>query len=78
MELVSTLYCTKSRALGPLPADHPPVKIGKVGVMLVNLGTPDGTDKVSMRGATSKSSCLTNGSSNGRGCSGIRSSTASF
>lgn len=49
MELVSTLDRTKSRALGPLPADHPPVKIGKVGVMLVNLGTPDGTDKVSMR-----------------------------
>ncbi len=28
---------------------HPPVKFGKVGVLLVNLGTPDGTDKVSMR-----------------------------
>ena len=24
-----------------LPADHPPVKTGKVGVLLVNLGTPD-------------------------------------
>ncbi len=23
------------------PADHPPVRIGKIGVMLVNLGTPD-------------------------------------
>ena len=31
------------------PADHPPVKHGKVGVLLVNLGTPDGTDYVSMR-----------------------------
>ena len=30
-------------------ANHPPVKFGKVGVLLVNLGTPDGTDKVSMR-----------------------------
>ncbi len=29
--------------------NHPPVKFGKVGVLLVNLGTPDGTDKVSMR-----------------------------
>ena len=28
---------------------HPSVKSGKVGVLLVNLGTPDGTDKVSMR-----------------------------
>ncbi|WP_147181029.1 MULTISPECIES: ferrochelatase [Alphaproteobacteria] len=32
-----------------LPADHPPVKFGKVGVLLVNLGTPDGTDYKSMR-----------------------------
>ncbi|MFC3325321.1 ferrochelatase [Mesorhizobium cantuariense] len=33
-----------AKALGPLPAGHPPVKTGKIGVMLVNLGTPDGTD----------------------------------
>jgi protoporphyrin/coproporphyrin ferrochelatase len=32
-----------------LPADHPPVKKGKVGVLLLNLGTPDGTDYWSMR-----------------------------
>jgi len=32
-----------------LPADHPTVKTGKVGVLLVNLGTPDGTDYWSMR-----------------------------
>lgn len=32
-----------------LPVDHPPVSLGKVGVLLVNLGTPDGTDYVSMR-----------------------------
>ena len=31
------------------PANHPPVKNGKVGVLLVNLGTPDGTDYTSMR-----------------------------
>lgn len=31
------------------PVDHPPVKHGKVGVLLVNLGTPDGTDYTSMR-----------------------------
>jgi len=35
-------------AVGPLPKDHPPVKIGKVGVLLVNLGTPDGYDKKNM------------------------------
>lgn len=34
---------------GALPADHPKVAFGKVGVLLVNLGTPDGTDKASMR-----------------------------
>ncbi|HEY0292126.1 MAG TPA: ferrochelatase [Hansschlegelia sp.] len=32
-----------------LPADHPPVKAGRIGVLLVNLGTPDGTDYWSMR-----------------------------
>lgn len=32
-----------------LPPDHPPVAFAKVGVLLVNLGTPDGTDYVSMR-----------------------------
>ena len=32
-----------------LPASHPPVRFGKVGVLLVNLGTPDGTDYTSMR-----------------------------
>ncbi|MEM7068586.1 MAG: ferrochelatase [Pseudomonadota bacterium] len=31
-----------------LPHDHPPVSFGKVGVLLVNLGTPDGYDKKSM------------------------------
>ncbi|WP_447340949.1 ferrochelatase, partial [Mycobacterium tuberculosis] len=31
------------------PANHPTVKHGKVGVLLVNLGTPDGTDYTSMR-----------------------------
>lgn len=30
-------------------ADHPSVQHGRVGVLLVNLGTPDGTDYASMR-----------------------------
>jgi protoporphyrin/coproporphyrin ferrochelatase len=38
-----------SLQLGALPSGHPAVKIGKIGVMLVNLGTPDGTDYWSMR-----------------------------
>jgi ferrochelatase len=32
-----------------LPKDHPPVKWGRIGVLLVNLGTPDATDFWSMR-----------------------------
>ena len=32
-----------------LPVDHPPVKTPKVGVLLMNLGTPDATDFASMR-----------------------------
>lgn len=32
-----------------LPADHPKVAYGKIGVLLLNLGTPDATDYWSMR-----------------------------
>lgn len=32
-----------------MPADHPPINIGKVGVLLINLGTPEATDFWSMR-----------------------------
>lgn len=31
------------------PADHPAAPVGRVGVLLVNLGTPDGTDYWSVR-----------------------------
>lgn len=34
----------EARATGPLPAGHPPVRQGRIGVILSNLGTPDGTD----------------------------------
>jgi len=33
----------------PMPKDHPPVKRPRVGVLLLNLGTPDATDYWSMR-----------------------------
>ena len=33
----------------PMTSTHPEVQSGKVGVLLVNLGTPDGTDYRSMR-----------------------------
>jgi protoporphyrin/coproporphyrin ferrochelatase len=32
-----------------LPAGHPPIEWGRIGVLLVNLGTPDATDYSSMR-----------------------------
>jgi protoporphyrin/coproporphyrin ferrochelatase len=32
-----------------LPGDHPPAKSGKIGVLLVNLGTPDGPDPDSVK-----------------------------
>ena len=38
-----------SAASAPLPADHPPLKPQRIGVLLLNLGTPDGTDYWSMR-----------------------------
>ena len=31
------------------PPDHPPVRFGRVGVLLVNLGSPAGTDTGSVR-----------------------------
>ena len=39
----------KNNDLNVLPSDHPVVKYGKVGVLLVNLGTPDATDYWSIR-----------------------------
>src|SRR3954449_1288879 len=42
---LSTIVDPKAaKAPGPRPVGHPPVTTGKVGVMLVNLGTPDGTE----------------------------------
>ena len=38
-----TLNDDASRAVGDLPPGHGPVKIQKVGVLIVNPGTPDGT-----------------------------------
>ncbi len=42
---------TRRRQMGKvqLPGGHPGVKAGKIGVLIVNLGTPDGTDFRSMR-----------------------------
>ena len=32
-----------------IPADHPPIPPRKIGVLLTNLGTPDGPDAKSVR-----------------------------
>ena len=32
------------RAADPRPAGHPAAKHGRIGVLLVNLGTPEATD----------------------------------
>ncbi len=38
-----------NKAVGPLPAGHSAVRKGRIGVILANLGTPDGTDYASVR-----------------------------
>lgn len=38
-----------NRNLAHHPAGHPPVAFGRIGVLIVNLGTPDATDYWSMR-----------------------------
>ena len=42
-------FAPASGAASPMTAAHPRVAFGKVGVLLVNLGTPEGTDYRSMR-----------------------------
>lgn len=49
MNMSTKINREAAKAIGPLPPEHPPVKIHKVGVLLINLGTPDGTDFKSMR-----------------------------
>ncbi|MGQ2908946.1 MAG: ferrochelatase [Aliihoeflea sp.] len=49
MTLQTKIDGEAARAIGPLPEGHPRVRAKKVGVLLANLGTPDGTDYSSMR-----------------------------
>ncbi|TGS19012.1 ferrochelatase [Mesorhizobium sp. M2E.F.Ca.ET.209.01.1.1] len=44
MTLASPADAKAAKAVGPLSADAAPVRPGRIGIMLVNLGTPDGTD----------------------------------
>lgn len=49
MTVSAPLDRASARAVGPLPAGHPAVNQGRIGILLSNLGTPDGTDYRSMR-----------------------------
>jgi ferrochelatase len=49
MNLKPSINEARAKSLGPLPERHPPIPERKVGVLLVNLGTPDGTDYWPMR-----------------------------
>ncbi len=49
MNMITTIDETLAQVPAPIPGDYHQVKKGKVGVLLVNLGTPDGTDAKSMR-----------------------------
>jgi ferrochelatase len=44
MTLASPTDAKAAKAVGPLSANAAPVRPGRIGIMLVNLGTPDGTD----------------------------------
>ena len=51
--MVPPISCTLSRLRRSmsdhLPANHPPVAKPKIGVLLLNLGTPEATDYWSVR-----------------------------
>ncbi len=54
MDMTASLVLERERekakpATSPLPADHPPILPARIGVVLLNLGTPDATDYWSMR-----------------------------
>lgn len=48
-EPMNMMQASPAPALEHAPADHPRVKMGKVGILLANLGTPDNYDYWSMR-----------------------------
>jgi ferrochelatase len=49
MTLPKPTAAEAGKAAGPLPDNHPPVATGRIGVLLVNLGTPEGTEPAPMR-----------------------------
>ena len=49
MDMIETKVEPFAGRPGALPSDHPSVRFGRVGVLLVNLGTPEGTSYWPMR-----------------------------
>ncbi len=49
MDMTEAMTAAQARATGPLPAGHPPVRSGRIGVMLANLGTPDSLETSAVR-----------------------------
>lgn len=49
MNFQPKLPLSQAKPVGPLPTDHPQVKIHKVGVLLINLGTPDAATPKALR-----------------------------
>ena len=49
MDTKATIDINSAKAIGPLPAGHPQVRQGKVGVLLANLGTPDSLETGAVR-----------------------------
>ena len=47
--MLKTAPAAPSKSSVSLPADHPPARFDRIGVLLVNLGTPDATDYWAMR-----------------------------
>src|SRR5215208_5777815 len=47
MNMVQPIHAASD--VGRRPADHPPIRSGRIGVLLMNLGTPEATDYWSMR-----------------------------
>ena len=59
------------------PADHPPIPAPKIGVLLINLGTPDAPEPRRGAALSRANSCPIRGWSRSRSWSGSRSCTAS-
>ncbi|MEM6631165.1 MAG: ferrochelatase [Bacteroidota bacterium] len=49
MRVTNNMQTDTNTIVNPLPSEHPKVKAQKIGVLMLNLGTPDATDYFSVR-----------------------------